>query len=149
MNICKVDSNMIFSGETKEQSDLRSAIPRGWVATSSPKKEGIWQWGSDRWIELVEYPKQPEPPPVVESKTWYSPDLIVQAIDAMGKAEELEAMLAHASPRIRLRWQKAILFDGADRDFISIVDYFQESWKLTTEQREQLLKSCETTPING
>jgi len=150
MNICKVDLNMIFTGDSSElTSSSKGIVPKNWIAVDPPKKDGIFQWGSDRWIELSEYPKPPTPPEPVPVVTWYSPDKIVQAVDAMGKAEELEAMLAHASPRIRLRWQKAILFDSTDRDFISIVDFFQESWKLTEEEREQLLKSCESTPYPG
>jgi hypothetical protein len=61
----------------------------------------------------------------------------------MGQLPQLEGMLQVASPRVRLRWQKAVEFNGDDSDFIGMVDYFQAAWGLTDEQRKAFLKQCE------
>jgi len=85
------------------------------------------------WQDIIE---TDDPPP---NPVFYSPDKLIQVVDAMGKAEELEAMLAQAPARIRLRWQKVNEFNGNDQDFQAMIATVQAAWGLTDEQRDALL----------
>jgi hypothetical protein len=56
--------------------------------------------------------------------------------------QQVARTIAAATPRIRLRWQKATVFNGDDPDFVGLVDYFQAAWGLTDAQRAEFLKQC-------
>ena len=86
-----------------------------------------------KWDEIL---KVDDPPP---NPVFYDPDKLVIAVDALGRADELEAMLAAAPARIRLRWQKAAVFASDDVDLQAMVATLQAAWGLTDEQRDALL----------
>ena len=61
MKLCQVDHQMIFTGKTAAMTDMKSAIPHGFVYADEPKGEGIWQWQSTKWGKLSQKPVPPEP----------------------------------------------------------------------------------------
>lgn len=140
MIICRVDSAMIFTGETREIADS-APVPPGWIATDEPTgAQPYQQWRSTHWHGLDEYPQPPAPgpPPVPE----YSKLKIVEAADALGKLSDLEAILTIAPIRVRMRWQTASTLMGDDPDLLAMVGAIQQAWQLTDEQMAELLKQC-------
>jgi hypothetical protein len=124
---------------------LPGAAYRGLVDDSTEAQFDAVEWCDERpkptWADCVAMMASDHQP------TYYSPDKIILAVDAMGKASALEQMIAAAEPRVRLRWQKAVTFNGEDPDFVGLVDYFQMAWQLTDEQRAAFLKQCEEQPL--
>ncbi len=113
---------------------------RGNVDDSTETQYATIEWCDERpkpsWADCVAMMASDHQP------TYYSPDKIILAVDAMGKAAELEAMIAAAEPRVRLRWQKATTFNGEDPDFVGLVNYFQFAWGLSDDQRAEFLNQC-------
>lgn len=72
----------------------------------------------------------------------YDPDKLILAIDALELSDSLDAILKEAPARIRLRWQKAVIFKGEDPDFQAMIATLKAAWGLTDEQTESLLSSC-------
>jgi hypothetical protein len=101
---------MIFTGDTAKQAD-EAAIPRGWISTEPPKGDGVWQWASDHWAKLDEYPKDPpSPPPSTEIDRLE----LVKMLAATGKGEALGKALAALPTAYREEWYARQMVDLAD-----------------------------------
>lgn len=61
MQLCQVDSNLIFTGKTSPMTCVDGVLPRGYIYADPPKTEGIWQWQSTKWGKLSQYPSTPAP----------------------------------------------------------------------------------------
>jgi len=119
---------------------LPGAAYRGFVDDNSRESFEKIEWNDERpkpkW-EDVEAHMAAHPDPVS-----YSPDKLIIAVDTIGRAGDLEKFLAAAEPRIRLRWQKVMVFDGNDPDFKAMVAAMQQAWGLTDAERNALLKQA-------
>jgi hypothetical protein len=82
------------------------------------------------------------PPPVVEVVPEYDPMLIIDGASALGVDAMLEVLLLSASPRERLRWQKAQTLKGDDRDFLKLIGAFRQQCGFSTEQMVDILSMC-------
>ena len=140
INICKVDSMLVFTGDTMEH-DGKSAIPKGWIAVDAPEWKGVFQWAGSKWNKLSEYPKAIEQKS--EIKKAYDPDKLIKVIDGMGKLDDFEKILSLSPARIRLRWQKATQFAEDDADFAGMVEAIASAWKLSEKDTAEILRQCE------
>ena len=114
---------------------------RGNVDDGTKEQFDAIEWNDERkkptWEECVKVIASNIPVVV------YDPDKLVIVLDSIGKAEALEEMLAKASARTRLRWQKASLFRSDDPDLQGMVATLQAQWAMTDKERDALLAQCE------
>jgi hypothetical protein len=134
MTLCNIDSKMVFTGDVARTADDGNPIPRGWIVAEPPEGDGVWQWGSDRWVKLDKYP---EPPPPPAPSTMVDRLTLVQMLAKTGKGEALGALLKSMSTADREEWyarQQVDLADPRVQKFLKSAN-IELSQLIATEQK--------------